>query len=109
MSTAARLPLARRLADAREAAGISQSETARRMVAAGHTNWTQMTVARSEQGKRPVGAVELLDLAAVLHADHDRLLARRPNDVYATGYAAGRRDGIAWCIGTLTQEATDAL
>ena len=30
-------------------------------------------------------------------------------DAYTAGYAAGRRDGIAWCIGTLTQEATDAL
>lgn len=107
--SAARLPLAHRLTEAREAAGISQAEVARRMAAAGHTNWSQMTVARSEQGKRTVGAVELLDLATVLHADHARLLALPKDSAYQNGYAAGRRDGIAWCIGLLTQEATDAL
>lgn len=49
----------------RENRGWSQSELARRMVEAGHVNYTQMTVSRTEKHERPLRLNELAALAHV--------------------------------------------
>ena len=92
-----RTTIGKNIQDARNLAGLSQSETARRMNDAGHTNWTQMTVARTENGKRTIGAVELLDLAVIIRSTYTGILSAGPADAvaYHEGYTAGRHDTLA--------------
>ncbi|MCK1804080.1 helix-turn-helix domain-containing protein [Brevibacterium sp. R8603A2] len=72
----------------REQRSWSQSELARRMVAAGATNYNQMTVSRTEKGERTVSVGELLILAKVLETFVIDLLQSPPaNDIVELSYA----------------------
>ena len=64
------------LRHAREVLGINQSELARRMVDAGWSSYTQMTVSRSESGARTPSLAESADLADILHTTLDVLAGR---------------------------------
>lgn len=63
-----------RLRQLREKQGMSQNELAKRMVAAGVSNYSQMTVSRTEKGLRRVTAGELAVLAKLLGADAGDLM-----------------------------------
>lgn len=54
------------VAAAFNSAGIGQSELARRMRAAGHENYTQMTASRTLSGQRAVPAHEYATLLTIL-------------------------------------------
>ena len=78
---------------ARTDAGLSQSEVARRMQAAGWTNYYQITVSRTDEHKRKLSIDEGIALADVLGVPFAWLStgASWPNDLYQSGV----RDGIA--------------
>ncbi|MGW9268304.1 hypothetical protein [Microbacterium sp. NPDC055599] len=54
--------LVARIAGLIEAAGVSQSELARRMQDRGWVSYSQMTVSRTLSNRRPIGALEYQDL-----------------------------------------------
>lgn len=58
----------------REERGWNQPELARRMVAAGYPSYSQMSVKRTEEGKRSVPLSEALSIAGVLGVRLDALL-----------------------------------
>lgn len=64
------ISLQKRLIDAREAAGMSQSEVARRIGLA------NSVISRIESGDRKVAASELADFADLYHVSADYLLGR---------------------------------
>lgn len=57
---------ARRMAERREVMGMSQSALARAMVERGFSNYSQMTVSRTEKGERPIRLGEARVLADLL-------------------------------------------
>ena len=63
-----------RLREAREEAGLSQVEAARRL------RWSQTMVSRSETGERRIDAVELVDLCKLYRMSPQRLLPEFPAD-----------------------------
>lgn len=84
--------ISERVKQARNDAGLSQTEVASRMILAGHTNYNQNAVSRIEAGTQRVTLDAAQDLAEALEA---------PFAWIATGaewsrdlYQAGVRDGI---------------
>lgn len=65
---------ARNLAARRQELGLSQSALARRMVDAGWTNYSQMTVSRTEKGERPIPLGEARDLSRILVTPLERMV-----------------------------------
>lgn len=65
--------LAENIRDTRTRAGMSQGELARRMKELGWP-WSQQSVARTEDGRRKVGAGEVAAVARILEVTVDRLL-----------------------------------
>jgi len=63
------------LALLRKRHGLSQSELARKMVDAGWSNYSQMTVSRTEKGERPIRLAEARSLAGILGATVDEMIA----------------------------------
>jgi transcriptional regulator with XRE-family HTH domain len=57
---------ARRMAEMRSSAGMSQSELARQMVERGFASYSQMTVSRTEKGERPIRLSEARAIAELL-------------------------------------------
>jgi transcriptional regulator with XRE-family HTH domain len=73
----------RRLRNARR---WSQEEVARRMTAAGHTNWHQTTVGKTELATRPLRLNEAVALAGLFEVPVTQLIAPitlKPEDVQA--------------------------
>lgn len=97
-----------RIKAAREAMGLNQGQLVPLLRDAG-LPWSQGALSRAESGQRALKLTEALVLADVLGTSVFELAGVPQPDAYQNGYRAGRRDGIAWCIGTLTQECADAL
>lgn len=72
----------------------SQSELARRMVAAGFPKQKQMYITRSENGARPIPVDEALALADILNVSIQWLATGRGDHRTEDRYLHGYRDGI---------------
>jgi 8-oxo-dGTP pyrophosphatase MutT (NUDIX family) len=66
--------VARRLREARTAAGLSQSDVAERMQDLGFRSWLSQTVSSAERGKRRVTIDELLGLMVTCQTDMQALI-----------------------------------
>lgn len=75
--------------------GWSQSELARRMVAAGFSKHTHLYITKSENGKRPIPVDEALALSDVLNVSIQWLATGRDDHRTEDRYLHGYRDGIA--------------
>lgn len=82
-----------RIKQKREERGWSQSELARRMQDAGWATHYQMTISRSEDGKRSVGLDEAVSLCGILAVTLD-WLACGVDDGSTQNYHNGYRDGL---------------
>ncbi len=74
---------AQNLLQRREEARMSQSELARRMTDAGWSNYSQMTVSRTEKGERPIRLGEARALAMILGASLDEMIGATPSEALA--------------------------
>jgi len=84
-----------RIREKRQEFKWSQSELARRMVAAGFQKQTQMTITRDENGRRPIPVDEALALADVLNVSIQWLATGKDDHRTEDRYLHGYRDGIA--------------
>lgn len=84
------MTIAKRILEARNARGWSQSELARQMTEQGEP-WYQTTVARTEKDERDMRVTEAIQLAEVLGVALMWLLkGKDPNANYMNGYQEGQ-------------------
>ena len=76
----------------RSAMGWSQSDLARRMVTAGWDAYSQMTVSRTEKGRRSIGLHEAISLADLFGVTVHQLAGA--NDTPAVDVLAGLREAV---------------
>lgn len=74
----------------REARGWSQGELARRMVEAGFSNYSQMTVSRTEKGERPIRLAEARELAWILNTTVEEMVGEQDAEIVRRALLAAR-------------------